>query len=221
MNQMLPRNRYHSTPGKFLDRPQYMKNTMFTNRGLGVYTEISSYGSIASSDWSWCPVFIDVDLDGFEDLLITNGVERNARHLDTILKLKKKRESSIMSNKDILLAREIFPAQQTLNIAFKNLGNNRFADRSSEWKCDFKGVSHGMACGDLDGDGDLDIVVNNLRQPVGIYRNNTTKPRLAVRLKGPSGNSKGIGARIEVSHGELIQSQEMICLLYTSDAADE
>lgn len=210
MNQMLPRSSYQSVPGKFLDRPQYMKNTLFVNRGVGVYTEISSYGNVASSDWSWCPVFIDVDLDGFEDLLITNGVERNARHLDTILKLKKQRESSNMSNKDILLARKIFPAQQTQNIAFRNLGNNQFADRSSEWGFDFKGISQGMACGDLDGDGDLDIVVNNLRQPVGIYRNNTNKPRLAVRLKGPRGNSAGIGARIEVAHGEFTQSQEMI-----------
>ena len=209
-NQMPPRLKYKSSPGQYLDRPQYMRNTLFLNRGLGVFSEIAFFAKAQASDWSWCPLFLDVDLDGYEDLLITNGVERNARHLDTIIKLKNQRESKNMSKREILLARKIFPSQSTPNVALKNLGNLKFSDYSSKWGFDLKGISHGMACGDLDGDGDLDLVVNNLNSPVSIYRNNTLKPRLIVGLKGPKKNSHGIGARIEVTHGNFSQSQEII-----------
>ena len=149
---------------------------------------------VTASDWSWCPLFIDVDLDGYEDLLITNGVERNARHLDTILQLKQNRESTDMTNREILLARKIFPSQRTENIAFKNLAGRQFAENGANWGFHANDISHGMAAGDLDGDGDLDVVVNNLNAPVGVYRNNSSRPRLLVRLKGPKNNTQGIGA---------------------------
>jgi hypothetical protein len=187
-----------------------MRNTLFLNRGFGLFSELAHYAGIPASDWSWCTIFMDVDLDGLEDVLITNGVERNARHLDTIIKLRKQRESKKMTNREILLARRVFPAQDTPNAAFRNLGELKFTESASEWGFDTKGVSHGMACGDLDGDGDLDVVVNNLRAPAGVYRNNAAKPRIAVRLAGPPGNTAGIGARIEVEHAGQTQSQEMI-----------
>ena len=112
---MIPRVQYTPVPGTFIDRPQTMRNTIFLNRGHSVFSEIANFAEVAASDLAWCPMFIDVDLDGFEDLLITNGVDRNARHLDTIIKLRKQRESRTMSNLEILLARKVFPAQNTAN----------------------------------------------------------------------------------------------------------
>ena len=162
---MIPRVQYTPVPGKFNDRPQTMRNTLYLNRGHSVFSEIANFAGVAASDWAWCPMFIDVDLDGFEDILITNGVERNARHLDTIIKLRKQRESRTMTNREILLARKVFPAQNTANVAFRNLGNLKFAKAGSEWGFDTQGVSHGMASGDLDGDGDLDAWVSNGNEP--------------------------------------------------------
>lgn len=209
-NQMVPRLQYSPVPGRYNDRPQRMHNTLFFNRGYGVFSEIAHFAGLAASDWSWGSVFIDVDLDGLEDLLVTNGVERNARHLDTILHLRKQREGRELPKREILLARRVFPAQATANAAFRNQGDLRFTETAAEWGFGDEEISHGLACGDLDGDGDLDLVVNNLRSPAGVYRNNSAKPRLAVRLSGPPGNAAGIGARIEVEHAALTQSQEVI-----------
>ena len=209
-NQMVPRLQYNPAPGRYNDRPQWMHNTLFFNRGFGLFSEIAHYAGIAASDWSWCSIFIDVDLDGLEDLLITNGVERNARHLDTIIDLRRQRENRDLSKREILLARRVFPEQATANVAFRNMGSLQFSESAPDWGFDDEVISHGMASADLDGDGDLDLVVNNLRAPAGIYRNNIAKPRLAVRLNGPPGNTAGIGARIEVEHAHQSQSQEMI-----------
>ncbi|MBO61066.1 MAG: hypothetical protein CMO63_03710 [Verrucomicrobiales bacterium] len=115
-----------------------------------------------------------------------------------------------MTDREILLARKLFPSKQNRNVVFKNLGNLQFLENGQAWGFDTPGISHGMACGDLDGDGDLDVVINNLHATAGVYRNDAPSPRLAVRLRGPAGNTHGIGARIEISHGEFVQAQEII-----------
>ena len=104
-----------------------------------------------------------------------------------------------------------FPPLLTPNFAFRNRGDLTFEDASKAWGFDWVGVSHGMALADLDNDGDLDVVVNNLNAPAGIYRNETAAPRLAVRLKGAAANTRGIGAAIKVIGASVPQSQEMIC----------
>lgn len=197
--------------GAWPERLQYPKNTLFLNRGDGTYAEIGSAARVEASEWSWCPVFLDVDLDGWEDILVTNGHERDARNMDVADQLKALRAGRTVSNEEILSARKLFPRLATPNIAFRNNRDLTFQEKAHDWGFDDAGVSHGIALVDLDNDGDQDVVLNNLNAPVTLYRNNASAHRLAVRLKGKAPNTQGIGARIEVRGGPVRQSQEMIC----------
>ena len=198
--------------GEIANRPQYMRNTLFLNRGDGTYAEIAYLAGLAASEWSWGTAFIDVDLDGWEDLLIVNGHERSSRQLDYLERLRKLRAERRMSAIEILQARKLFPRLDTPNLAFRNRGDLTFEETGQQWGFDYPGVSQGLALADLDNDGDQDVIVNNLNGPLLVYRNNASAPRVAVRLKGNSPNTKGIGAKIKVFGGAVpMQSQEIIC----------
>ncbi|MEK7676811.1 MAG: FG-GAP-like repeat-containing protein [Verrucomicrobiota bacterium] len=198
--------------GQIDDRPQYGLNTLFLNRGDFTFAEIAQLSGVQASEWSWSCLFLDVDLDGWEDLLISNGMERAARDLDVAERLKTMRAAKRMSDAEIFRARRIFPRLATANLAFRNRHDLTFEEVGEAWGFDWKGISNGMALADLDNDGDLDVVVNNLNAAAGVYRNDSSAPRIAVRLQGLPPNTRGIGARIKVTGGPAwLQSQEMIC----------
>jgi len=203
-----------ATPAETRDpgsRPQYMFNTLFLNRGDGTYSEIAHLAGLAATEWSWTPVFLDVDLDGWEDVLVSNGYVREARSEDTQKKLQAMRGDREASAEEVFASRRLYPPYASPNLAFRNEHNLHFADHSEAWGFHEDGVSHGMALADLDNDGDLDLAVNNLNAPASLYRNNATAPRLAVQLVGDNANTHGIGARIEVFGGPVRQSQEITC----------
>ena len=201
-----------SKSGDTEERLQYSHNTLFVNRGDDTFAEIAHFSGVEGSEWSWTPVFLDVDLDGYEDILITNGHERDAMNLDVInrgaaIAAEKKLSTFELQNLNNLFARLEVP-----KVAYRNRGDLRFEEVGKAWGFDTLSVSHGMALADLDGDGDLDVVMNNLNGVAGIYRNESVAPRVAVRLKGTAPNTRGIGAKIKVFGGAVaMQSQEMIC----------
>ena len=191
-------------------RPQYMKTTLQMNRGDTTFAEVGQWAGLAASDWAWGAAFLDVDLDGFEDVLITNGHERDGRDIDIANQLKALRRARKLSDREIFQNRLKFPRFNTPNIAFRNQGDGTFEQVSDEWGFDFDGVSHGIALADLDGDGDLDAVVNNLNESASVYQNISEAPRVVVRLKGGKSNTQGIGARLILKGGSVQQTQEII-----------
>jgi hypothetical protein len=196
--------------GRVDDRPQYLRNVLQLNRGDGTYAELGRFACVAASEWTWCPVFVDVDLDGYEDLLVTTGHERDAMNGDIADQVRAARLRQDMSRRQMLELGRLFPPLATPNVAFRNRGDLTFEEVSEAWGYATPGVSQGQALADLDNDGDPDLAINNLNGVAGLYRNETTAPRLAVRLRGRPPNTGGIGARLAVEGGPVRQTQEMI-----------
>ena len=191
------------------ERPQVARNTLFLNRGDGTFSEIAFFSRLEATEWSWCPVFLDVDLDGYEDLLITTGYSFDTQDLDADQRIN---ALGPWPRERVPFKLLMYPPLPLPNKAFRNEHDLTFREVSHAWGFDFKGVSQGMCLCDLDNDGDLDVVVNNMNGAAGLYRNESNAPRVAVRLKGQAPNTQGIGARIWLYGGAVpMQSQEMIC----------
>lgn len=187
-------------------RAEVIRNTLFLNRGDGTYAEIAQFAGVEESEWTWSAIFLDVDLDGYEDLLIANGNDRDVLDADSMRETAQSGKSVDQHLKDL----QKFPRLEVTKLAFRNRGDLTFEEVGAKWGFNTRGISHGMALADLDNDGDLDVVVNNMNSVAGIYRNDSAAPRVAVRLKGNAPNTRGIGAKIKVSGGPVSQSQEMI-----------
>ena len=180
---------------------QYMQNTLQTNNGNSddgtpVFSEVSQMTGLSNTDWSWGALFADFDNDGLKDIFITNGILRDVNNNDAVISFDK---ASFFGNKTDYTK---LPSTPISNYAFHNTGDLSFENKSQEWGLDEKGFSNGVAYGDLDNDGDLELIVNNINAPASIYSNLASKEHhyLRVKLQGPKSNPFGIGAKITILH---------------------
>lgn len=194
------------------ERIQFKRNVLQLNRGDGTYAEIAQLSGIEASAWSWATLFLDVDLDGYEDVLVAPGYDRDSMNGDVDAEIQRRQAQGNLSADQIRHLGLLYPPVHSPLLAFRNLGNLRFKEVGHDWGLNFSGVNQGICCADLDNDGDLDVIVNNLNDQASVYRNDGIAPRVAVRLKGLGANTRGIGSKIWLYGGAVpVQSQEMIC----------
>ncbi|HJQ80297.1 MAG TPA: FG-GAP-like repeat-containing protein, partial [Lacipirellulaceae bacterium] len=184
---------------------QTMRNMMFLNTGTGRFLETAFLSGIAQTDWTWAVKLADFDNDGLVDLFITNGNSRNYTDADVPFSTE-----MYIGNTDWDLFRSQ-PPRKERNLAFRNVDGLRFEDVSQAWGLDHLGMSYAAAYGDLDRDGDLDLVVCNLDETVSIYRNEAASDRhwLQVRLKGTASHSHGWGASVRVKTASGWRTRQM------------
>ncbi|HLZ45538.1 MAG TPA: VCBS repeat-containing protein [Gemmatimonadales bacterium] len=205
---------------QYLDRGyhyQYTRNTLQLNRGVTAgklrFSEIGLFAGIAATDWSWAPLFADFDNDGLKDLFVTTGIYRRPNDLDYIASL-----DSIPMGAEPPAARLIakMPHRPSTNYLFHNNGDLTFTNVAQTWGLGASGFSNGAAYVDLDNDGALDLVVNNLNAPASIYRNHArdldsaSHHFLSVILHGATPNTGGIGSKVMIAAGGKHQMIEVV-----------
>ena len=194
---------------------QYMRNMLQLNNGDGTFSEIGQLAAISNTDWSWSPLFADYDNDGWKDLFVTNGYLRDFTNMDFIKYMNDFVKShQRLEKSDVLQMIDSMPASNVINYLFRNNGNLTFTDVSRKWGIDIPSNSNGAAYADLDNDGDLDLITNNINQPAFIYENETNKQSkgnyLEINLKGAAGNTQGIGAKVIIhSNGKQQYLEQM------------
>ena len=191
--------------GDIRARPQEMQNMLLLNRSDTTFSEIARMSGVAATGWTWSSAFMDVDLDGLQDLLLTTGHAYDAMDADAQIAAG----SSRRPWREVLLD---FPDLDLPNIAFRNLGGARFEWVEEGWGLGVTAdVAHGMAFADLDEDGDQDVIINRLDAPAGVFRNDAEGERILVRLRGNEPNPQGVGAVVHVVSDSLPpQRQEIL-----------
>ncbi|WP_224491316.1 VCBS repeat-containing protein [Robertkochia flava] len=184
---------------------QYIQNTLQLNNGNGSFSEVAYFSGVARTDWSWAGLIFDMDNDGFRDIYVTNGINHDLTDLDFVdffandiiqkMALTGKKEAI-----DTIINK--MPRVPIPNYAFHNQGDITFNNASADWGMNIPSMSNGCAYGDLDNDGDLDLVVNNVNMDAFLFRNNSEKLTgnryIKLGFNGPEGNTFAIGTTVRL-----------------------
>jgi len=207
---------------------QYMQNALQLNNGNGSFSETGYLSGLAATEWSWCPLIADLDNDGYNDVFITNGILGATNDMDFISFIAndniQKSLGQGMTEKEMAFIDKI-PQKKTPNYFFKNLHNNQFENVTEDWFQKIPSFSNGATYTDLDNDGDLDLVVNNVNEPAFVLKNNSNlifpdRRFLKLNFDGPSNNKSGIGAKaILFANGKKITRENFTTRGYLSSVA--
>jgi hypothetical protein len=197
---------------------QAMRNMLQRNNRDGTFSDVGQHAGVSRTDWSWGALIADLDLDGEKDIVVTNGIAKDLTSQDFVALLGSSQTMRDATNNgrskvDFKKLIGMMSSTRLSNYAFHNVGGTRFVNEAKSWGLDTPSFSSGAAYGDLDGDGALDLVVNNIDQEAFVYRNNarTLHPErrfLRVRLVGEGRNRFAIGARVTAYAGDTLFMQE-------------
>jgi hypothetical protein len=194
---------------------QYMRNMLQLNNGDGTFSEIGQLAGVSNTDWSWCPLIADFDNDGYKDIFVSNGYLRDYTNKDFLrywgdYKIKKAMAREPYQLMDLVAA---MPSTALPNYVYKNNHDLTFTNKQQDWGLNQQSISSSAVYADLDNDGDLDLVVNNINQPASIYQNTSREINktsyLAIKLKDKGKNTNAVGAKAFVYTGKDIQYQEV------------
>ncbi|WP_420603927.1 VCBS repeat-containing protein [Flagellimonas sp.] len=192
---------------------QFTRNMLYVNHPDGNFMETALMSGVAATDWSWSALFGDYDLDGVQDIFISNGIPKRPNDLDFIKfvssdQIKKKIDNTKLVDQEAL---QLMPSGNVHNYIFKGSKNLVFENMSGQWTSNDTLVSGATAMGDLDGDGDLDLVTNNLNQPASLYINKAANNGnyLKVKFNFSSENKLGIGTKVYAYHKGELQFKEL------------
>ena len=194
---------------------QYMINSLQLNRGnkegnTPVFSEMSRLAGISTTDWSWSPLIVDLDNDGWKDVFIANGTRREINNKDYFIRL---REGGAFNNNSLLQSSLNIPSQKIDNYAYKNNRDLTFSKVNSDWGLSFNGYSNGASYADLDLDGDLDLIISNIDSTAVIFENRgigfNKNNYLRFSFKGPKKNPFGVGVKVKIESDEIQQFQEL------------
>jgi hypothetical protein len=195
---------------------QVTRNMLHLNNGDGTFSDIGQMAGVARTDWSWSPLIADFDLDGRKDIYVTNGLAKDVTSQDYIAFLANREtmaQAASGGRVDFKRLVDAMTSTKLANFAFRNRGDSTFANETAAWGLDTPSFSSGAAYGDLDGDGALDLVVNNVNDQAFVYRNNArtlSKNRfLQLRLEGEGANRFAVGAKVTLWGGKQRFFQEL------------